>query len=237
MGYDVIARFYDDIVGDRTASIQTVKNLIQQRVDSGASILELGCGTGSILYTLRNQYKVSGLDSSEQMLSIARQRLDNAKLYNADITSFSLREKYNVILCVFDSINHLTSWHSWKAVFRRARAHLKDRGLFIFDVNTEKKLRSLEESPAWVVKFDNHFSIIDVLRCDSERTRWNIRVFEKLQNDLFKLHCAEIIQRAYPIGVISGELKSYFSQIDAIDSQGDRGSDSSERVYFVCQNF
>ena len=40
----------------------------------------------------------------------------------------------------YDTINHLTLFSDWKKVFRNVSDHLKDNGLFVFDINTLHKL-------------------------------------------------------------------------------------------------
>jgi ubiquinone/menaquinone biosynthesis C-methylase UbiE len=56
-----------------------------------ASIIDVGCGTGHVLqYCAANQFKVTGVDVSEGMLSQAKQQVPQAQLVqmNADSLSF-----------------------------------------------------------------------------------------------------------------------------------------------------
>ena len=106
--YDVIARFYDDIMGDQKGSAQNIRKLIRKNNPKASSLLELGCGTGSYLSYLSKFYKVCGIDSSLNMLAIARNKLPNTPLYNNDMSSFQFTESFDAIICLTDTINHLT---------------------------------------------------------------------------------------------------------------------------------
>jgi len=80
-------------------------------------VLELGCGTGSMLEHLQDSYQVSGLDTSSRMLSIARKKVSRAGLFRQNMVDFKINERFDVIFCVFDSINHVRRFSDWKKVF------------------------------------------------------------------------------------------------------------------------
>ena len=179
-GYAAFAPFYDQVMGDRGREAGYVHGLIQRHRPSAASVLELACGTGAILQLLQPHYEVTGLDASQPMLDIAARKVPRARLRRADMTRFDLGETFDVVLCVFDSINHLVRFSDWERVFDRARAHLTDRGLFVFDVNTERKLAAFAVAPPWTQWFgDDNLLLIDV-RDEGDRacTTWKVRVFE-----------------------------------------------------------
>jgi SAM-dependent methyltransferase len=94
------------------------------------------------LKQLRPTYKVTGLDLSPDMLQLAAAKLPGVRLIEADMRAFDLEERFDVALCLFDSINHLLHFAEWKAVFARAHDHLNDGGIFIFDINTQRQLAS-----------------------------------------------------------------------------------------------
>ncbi len=168
-GYAAFAPFYDQVMGDRGREAGYVHGLIQRHRPSAASVLELACGTGAILQLLQPHYEIAGLDASQPMLDIAARKVPRARLHHADMTRFDLGETFDVVLCVFDSINHLVRFSDWERVFDRARAHLADRGIFVFDVNTERKLAAFAVAPPWTQWFgDDNLLLIDV-RGDGRR--------------------------------------------------------------------
>jgi trans-aconitate methyltransferase len=70
-----------------------------------------------MLAQLRPDYAVTGLDLSPQMLAVAREKVPDVRLVEGDMTAFRLEERFDVVLCVFDSINHLLDYAAWEAVF------------------------------------------------------------------------------------------------------------------------
>lgn len=120
------------------------------------SVLDLACGSGLYLKQLmdtRRSERVVGLDISEDMLAVARQRFketDNVMLVHGDFRSFSLGEVFDTILCNFDSLNYVEQAREVVSVFKCVRKHLRRPGCFIFDVINERHcLRTDEYSHDW----------------------------------------------------------------------------------------
>jgi predicted TPR repeat methyltransferase len=114
--------------------------LIRAAKPDAKNVLELGCGTGSILKHLQDAYEVSGLDISGKMVSVARKKVPRAKLFQQDMVDFRIDGRFDVIVCGFDSINHVRRFSDWKKVFAAVCRHLSPGGCFIFDINTLRKL-------------------------------------------------------------------------------------------------
>ena len=76
--YEIFGKFYDAVMGDRSRPAEHLEKLIRSANPNARNVLELGCGTGSILKHLQHNYKVSGLDTSSRMLSIARHKVLHA---------------------------------------------------------------------------------------------------------------------------------------------------------------
>jgi len=151
--YEKLDRFYDAAMGDRTEMASYIRRLIRRHKPRARTLLELACGTGAILKILAKSYDVVGLDLSPSMLSIARKKLPQVKFFQRNMVSFDLGRKFDVIICVFDSINHVLEFADWQKIFRNAAQHLEEDGLFLFDINTKAKLDRLINAPTWVHKF------------------------------------------------------------------------------------
>lgn len=148
-GYGVFARFYDAVQGDRAEHGAYLRGLIQKHHPRARKILELACGTGSVLKHLEGDYRVTGVDRSEEMLAIAAAKVPQSRLVAGDMTEVRLGQTFDVVPCVYDSINHLLEFEQWDAVFECAHAHLREGGVFIFDINTERRLAWLaQQAPA-----------------------------------------------------------------------------------------
>src|SRR5438874_2785386 len=130
--YERFGEFYDAVMGDRRAAAEQVVELIRVAKPDAKNVLELGCGTGSMLKHLQNAYEVSGLDTSSKMLSIARKKVRRAKLFRQNMVDFQFVDRFDVFFCVFNSINHVRHFSDWKKVFANAGRHLTPAGCFIF---------------------------------------------------------------------------------------------------------
>jgi SAM-dependent methyltransferase len=234
--YDGFAPFYDAVMGDRAAQVGQLTKWIDQYYEKPVeSLLELGCGTGSILAGLAHIPSRTGLDRSGPMLAVARQKLPGVRLVEGDIETFDLGARFDVVVCVFDTINHLVDFGQWERLFDRANEHLVDGGLFIFDVNTIGKLRALGGSPPWVLDFDGNILIMDVEFDGHQMSTWHLRVFQPVGTDRYMLYREVVRELGMPLSEIRSALASRFQILDEIDPDGVPATDESRRVHFLCR--
>src|SRR4051812_6824552 len=111
--YDRFSRFYDIVMGDRSEAAEFIRELILQSKPQAKTVLEIGCGTGTIIGALGRSYEVTGLDLSPSMLALARKRLPHVRFYRQDMTRFRLGKRFDVCVSAFDSINHLLRFSDW----------------------------------------------------------------------------------------------------------------------------
>ena len=243
-------------MGDRSADIERVRDCITRFRPGARSVLELGCGTGAVLAGLAADpsvtgvsLSVTGVDRSEEMLAVAARSVPAARLVHADVTSFSLGTRFDVAICVFDTLNHLPSLDAWRAMFERVHEHLADGGLFFFDVNTIGRLRRLWQGPAFAANFGENTMIMDVLPAgrgegrdgegrdgegrDGELSMWTVRIFERIADDMFRLHEERIPELGVSLATIRDALAANFDLLEESDLDGGPVSDESNRVFFA----
>jgi hypothetical protein len=107
-------------------------------------------------------------------------------------------------------------------------------GVFIFDINTQKKLDRHIAEPAWVHKFGKNIPIMKVTGKNSG-SNWNIKVFERIRRNRCLLHEEDIQEVSFPVHKIVRALRVYFPSVEIIDTDRKRPSPESERLYFVCK--
>jgi ubiquinone/menaquinone biosynthesis C-methylase UbiE len=73
--YGVFAPSYDAVQGDRADDAAYLRGLIEKHQPEARHVLELACGTGSVLKQLQDRYEVTGVDRSEGMLAIAAEKV------------------------------------------------------------------------------------------------------------------------------------------------------------------
>jgi SAM-dependent methyltransferase len=236
--YAAFSRFYDRIVGDRSEEIGRVLGYIEKYRPSATSLLELGCGTGALLEGLAGTLEVTGLDRSPEMLAIAADRLPSARLVRADMTAFSLAARYDVVICMFDTLNHVPSFPAWQSLFERVDEHLAEDGLFIFDVNTAGRLRGLRGAPCFLEEFDGNIVMMTVEPAHGEPDEgwlslWRTQIFERQDSGLFRLHDEQILELGVPLTRIRSALGARFELLTEESLDGSPVSDESDRVYFA----
>lgn len=139
--YALIADLYDSVVPYRDR--QDVAFYVQSAVQSGGSVLEIGCGTGRVLIpTAAAGVEITGLDRSARMLTICRERLrqesheaqSRVQLVESDMRAFDLSRRFNLITMPFRPFQHLTTVAEQRARLACIHSHLASGGRFILDV-------------------------------------------------------------------------------------------------------
>ncbi len=97
-----------------------------------AKILDLGVGPGwTSIFLAKTGYKVTGIDISPEMISIARERAEAEGLRInfeiADMESFDLKDKFDGIL-IYDTLHHCLDI---EGVFRCCFKHLNRKGVLL----------------------------------------------------------------------------------------------------------
>ena len=139
--YTGFAYVYDEMMSN-IPYLQWEAYLLQLLYSSGvkpdASIAELGCGTGTMTELLSDDgFDITGIDLSEDMLSLAREKVSGVDFHRMDMREFSLDKKQDAIISVADSVNYLEDVDDLSKTLKCVYAALKPGGVFIFDLKTE----------------------------------------------------------------------------------------------------
>lgn len=233
--YDIFAPHYDNAMGDRNDVIDLLKAAISRHRHGDANLLELGCGTGSILAAFQDSYILTGIDLSDNMLKIAQQKLPRARLIRNTIAGFDAPGSFDVILCVFDTINHLTDFSDWKKLFTSAKKHLRTNGLFIFDMDTIDRLNALAAIPGYVQKLKSATITMKVQSVAANEVEWHLAIEFPETNGAIQVREEHVREAAFTIDVVRNELENHFTILEMFDSNGRAPSPLSDRVYFACR--
>ncbi len=109
------------------------------------SVLDIACGTGTVDEILSDRgYSVTGVDLSEDMIAVARQKAE-ARHYNIayhvqNAAELQLAGQFDLAISLFDSLNYITDEAELSEAIVRIGQHVVPGGYFIFDVNTEYAL-------------------------------------------------------------------------------------------------
>ncbi|MBX7041822.1 MAG: class I SAM-dependent methyltransferase [Ignavibacteria bacterium] len=233
--YDRLARYYDGVISGKDISAPYVISAIRRFNPRAKTILELGCGTGDVLKGLADRFELTGIDSSAQMLKIAEKKIPGANFIKGDIRHPAVAGRFDAVICMYDTINHVTLLTDWKRIFRNVQNALNDNGLFIFDVNTPYKLKMLERISPLVHEFGRNILIMDIRKTGANVFNWNLRVFENLNGPHFRLLEENISEAVFETGRIMTELEKFFDVLRTEDENGRKAVLKAERVYFICR--
>lgn len=242
--YGEFAHYYDRLMEDvdYAAWANHIDNLIKQSGGNVKSILELGCGTGSVTTGLvRLGYEVTGVDISEDMLCEAQKKLGDEKLKSFLLCSDMRKLDFQAlnpdcVVCACDGFNYITEEDELLKLFGGIYAALPEGGALVFDLSSYYKLSNVlgdntftlvEDDIAYI--WENHYEP------DAETVEMEITFFAKT-NGLYKRFEEYHIQKAYRNETIKAMLSaSGFNSIKALGDFGmEDASERSERVFFVC---
>ncbi len=109
----------------------------------GDPVLELGTGTGRVLWPLAEAgHRVTGIDLSQPMLEAAIQKgeqypnavRDRVRLVHMDMTVLDLEQRYALALVPARAFQHLTSPEDQRRCLQSIHRHLTDDGHLVIDL-------------------------------------------------------------------------------------------------------
>ncbi len=215
--YDELAEYYFSIESnhrDIHNDIALIRSLLKGKISP--KILDLGCGTGEHLEKLtRLGFECIGLDSSQAMLRIARQRNpETTDFVFGGMTDFDYYNEFDMIMSLFGSFNYLiddtdvdrTLWNTWRG--------LKPGGIGLFEVWNTVPVEIIKEKDLGTVSRTRYEGI------SIERER-GFKLMEDEEksivevNYLYRIHGSEgsrtvkdrHVMRTFTIDELKGHLK------------------------------
>ncbi len=211
--YTGFAKIYDEIMSDVPYDqwLDYIRSIWSVHSFSPDSVLDLACGTGNMsLLFARCGYMVTGIDRSQQMLDVARQKARDERLYipfvNDDIKDFGTGHQFDAAVCLFDSLNYLLEACDIQSCFKSVFNALNPGGYFVFDVNTPFRLSTITRDTS---VFQGPWYFVVWRDSWDEKHRWwqvNLTGFLK-HNDTWRRFDEVHRERAFPIETLAGWLE------------------------------
>jgi SAM-dependent methyltransferase len=241
MSYGEFAKIYDELINEDINYEEFSNRIIdicnEENVEFN-NYLDVACGTGNVTEHIAKKFKESfAVDLSEDMLSKAFEKFDNTKinckLICQDMCELNLNREFDLITCVLDSSNYLTEDDDFIKYLTKVKEHLKDNGIFIFDVNSYYKLSQVlgnniytynEEDVfyAWENQFED-----DIVSMYLTFFVKNGKLYERFEEEHF--------ERAYTEEFIENTLTDIgFKLVGKYDGYSrEKVKENSERIVYV----
>lgn len=208
------------------------------------SVLDLGCGTGSMTLELRRRgYDLTGLDISEEMLSVADSRMRDEGFTDVlfilgNMCSFELYGTVDAIVCCLDGINHLTSRDDLLACFSLVANYLEDDGLFIFDMNTPYKFKTVYSDRDYILEDDGIMCCWrNRLSKKGDKVDFYLTVYEEQEDGSWTRSDGIERERAYGLKAIDNALRE--CGLETVNVSADYGfgvpEKTTERWYITAR--
>lgn len=149
--YGEFAKIYDELINEDINYEDMCSRIIEICNDENIEFdnyLDIACGTGNVTLKIAKKFKESfAVDISEDMLREAFEKLKKekikCKLICQDMSELSLNRKFDLVTSVLDSSNYIIEESKFTNYLSKVKEHLKDDGIFIFDINSYYKLSQI----------------------------------------------------------------------------------------------
>lgn len=180
--YKRFAKFYDMYVQGFMDDIPAYLKLCEGAKD----IAEVGCGTGRLLKPLLDSgYRVTGIDISDAMMSIAEMKLSHyiengmLKLIKHNFIKSSTSKQYDRVLVTFYTFNYLIHEDEQSRFLKNVFESMKPNGIIAIDLFYPKTMAKPELEDKWSDEKEYFLNGVKVLMKDKRKMTGEIE--ERIQ--------------------------------------------------------
>jgi len=118
---------------DYALEADAVERIIRARQPDARTLLDVACGTGKHLEHLQKHFTCEGVDLDRGLLDVARTRVPDVPLHEADMRYFDLGRRFDVVTCLFSAIGFVGSPDGLDAAAHALARHLEPRGVLLVE--------------------------------------------------------------------------------------------------------
>ncbi|MCD8390711.1 MAG: class I SAM-dependent methyltransferase [Firmicutes bacterium] len=240
--YTDFARVYDALMRDDIdyeAWADYIEAIFKRYGACPQKIYDLACGTGNITLPLsRRGYDMTGIDISEDMLNIAAEKGSGAVFVKQNIADLRVPSAADAVTCMIDGVNYIISPKALYGAFKRIKtAALDDGGIFIFDISTEFKLKTVIGENTFIHSDEDIFYSWQNHYIENRNMSDMFLTFFVRQGESYSRFEERHLQRAYSEDEIRFLLdKAGFNSVDAYEELTfEKPKEQTQRIVFVCR--
>jgi len=243
MTYNRFAYLYDQLMNDVPYDkwLQFVKDVFEKYEMINPTIVDIGCGTGTLPILLAKQnFSISGVDLSEEMLSVAMAKAEHARVqipfFQQNMMELEGFEDLDCVTIFCDSLNYLESKDQVKQTFEKVYESLSENGLFLFDVHSPYKIEEIFGEETFFID-DAELSLVwSCTQGDQPLSvEHDLVFFMKEENSDFYERFEEYHnQMTFPINTYQSLLEQIGFEVKEIRADfHEEVEETSERIFFI----
>ncbi|MFA5614890.1 MAG: class I SAM-dependent methyltransferase [Methanoculleus sp.] len=237
-----MAKFYDKLMGGN--KYPGWKILIADVVEKynipKGTCLDVACGTGNISNLLIELgFKVIGIDISDEMISVAKQKFPGEQFVCVDARNFNLGDQtkpVTLVVSFYDSLNYLLSDDDMLQAFKAVSRNIPVGTIFLFDMNPMDHVQVAQRFKPRIFEESEFYSIF---RFSGEDRFWVLDIdFFVKEGEFYRLIKEKHIERGYDKGDIVPLLEQAgFNLLEVIEEHKiyEDNKKHLSRLYFVAQ--
>lgn len=240
--YMGLARWYDDLTGDvpyeEFAAYYEQK--FRERGKSVTTLLDFACGTGTLTCMMAEKgYEMIAVDASSDMLMELMDKVYELEgvevplVLCQDATTLDLNDVVDACYCSLDGMNYLHP-DDLTELLRLLHLFIAPDGLFVFDINSPERFRSLDGQ----VFVDETEDVLCLWRADFDEMEnalvYGMDLFTRTPDDLWAREGEEHVEYAHHVQWLVESLAAagfVHIEVDEHGPQCDQG-----RIFITAEN-
>ncbi|ABJ71853.1 magnesium protoporphyrin O-methyltransferase, bchM [Lactococcus cremoris] len=240
--YEDFSRVYDQVM-DQELYEQWLDFTKRHLPKETKSVFELACGSGALSVRLAQEgYEVTGLDISEEMLTLASKKARQAG-YKLEFTAGDMRDlsglgKFDAVTCYSDSLCYLENLNEVQATFDGVFEILNEGGTFIFDVHSTHQVDEVFPNYSYHENAEDFAFLWDSFEGEVPHSIVHeLSFFIQGEDGRFTRKDEVHEERTYPIDDYLAHLATagFKEAIVCADFTDEAPSKESARWFFVCK--
>lgn len=236
MKYGKFASVYDGLMED--IPYEKYVEWVASHAPSG-KLLDVACGTGTLSQLFAELgYDVTASDLSEDMLTVANQRFQEANqpipVLQLSMDNLEGLSGFNIVTIAIDSLNYLQAEQQIQQTFKEVYAALKPGGHFFFDVHSVFKVDTIYMASPFVYDAEEIAYIWHTEPGEAPHSVIHDMTFFVRQNGLFERFEETHEQRTFSIEVYTKWLEAAGFSVEPVtaDFSDHAPDEESERIFF-----
>ncbi len=219
-----------------------LRSLLKKFEINDGLLLDLGCGTGTLTELLAKEgYDMIGVDVSEDMLQEAIEKRAESGLpilyLLQDMREFELYGTVRAVVSICDSLNYILDYEDLVQVFSLVNNYLDPEGVFIFDLNTEAKFKSMGDETITEVRDEGSFIWDNEYDEEEKINSYDLTLFIREKEELYRRYQETHFERAWSLDEIKSAITAagmeFVAAYDAFTESEPRKD--SDRIYVIAR--